>query len=134
MKFELKKPNINSGLIAHLWKSSTRDLVNPTRDWVTGLSAAALVFVGGVAYIAFDFHTQFGAASDEQAIEVQPLIYRGAEVKAYAERYAQRERDFETLRKDRRYVPPPAVVVPADTVVEDGSETETPLADTPPTE
>ena len=132
MKFNLKKPNLRGTFIVNLWKSSTRDLVNPKRDWAIGLATATTLFLGGVFYIALDFYGQFIAPNESAAPQVQSLIYRDADIRELAKTYDGKEKIFIELRKNRVYVPP-APTAESDTEPLTGGG-DSSLADSPPTE
>lgn len=97
--------------------SRAGEFVNPLRDWTIGFIAAVLVFVAGIAYAALDFYVQFGAPRTEVTIEQTPVQYREKEVLYHTELYRERERLFDELRRDRRFVP----FVPQ--IVNDASDT-----------
>lgn len=80
--------------------------MNPNRDWLLGLTVAAVLFILGAGYIAYDFYQQFGVPSQAVVVEEQPVVYRSDEVVQYAELYEEKEREFNTLRARRPYVPP----------------------------
>ncbi len=131
MKLKFKKSKNGKAFFLTLWRNGVHDYINPVRDWTIGLAVAILVFLCGVAYISFDFYTQFGAPKDTVYVESQSVGYRDVEVKKYAEQYIEKERVFNELRKDRSYVIEVIPESPVSTSTEMGtlSEESAELAD-----
>jgi len=86
-------------------------LMHPTRDWIMGLIAALVLFVGAVFYAAFTFisHTQFTEQPGVVARSIDP--YNQEKIQAILAQYNERAIRFATLRD----VEPPSVPLDIDT-------------------
>ncbi len=78
-----------------------RDVVRAELHWSIGLGLATLFLILGVAYISFDFYTQFVAGDDEVVPVGTNSRYSAEEVERLAETYTKQEEFFNELRADR---------------------------------
>ena len=125
MKFNFSFKKNGGALFHNLWKGRVREYLNPMRDWLIILSSVAVVFLGGVGYIAFDFYHQLDTQAGNVTTEAKPAVYKEKEVIEYATIYTEKEQMFDTLRKDRNFVP----VVPVESEVTSEAEAESPEID-----
>lgn len=79
-----------------------REFVNPVRDWLIGLTCAFVILVCGVAYIAYDFHTQIIEREEGVTVSETPLQYDERTVLEQGSRFKEREALFNRLRNERK--------------------------------
>ena len=129
MKFSINKIFQRETLFSAFKKQDL--FLHQSREWIRGLVFAAVLFSGGISFILYDFYTQFYVSPESVEVPVQEVIYREKDVRAYADRFDAKEREFNALRMSRRSVAAPLPVsVPtpeATTTLE--AESELPLAD-----
>jgi len=106
MKLNLKK-------LTHFGKFSKKtslkkkgELINPSRDWIIGLSVATTVFLVGIGITVFDFYSQLYVSPNDSNVSKNSLMYRDSEVKSYSDLYDEKEKEFNELRQSRVYTPP----------------------------
>jgi hypothetical protein len=75
-----------------------RKSMHPIREWLIGLCAAVGVFLGGVAFIAYDFHVQFVLPPEVPEVGEAQIQYSERDVTFYADRYRARDARFMELR------------------------------------
>lgn len=78
-----------------------RNLVEPVRDWMIGLSCCVVLFVSGVVYVVFDFYTQVDVSYESVEVSVEAVSYPERDVVYYAEEYMKKEESFNQLREIR---------------------------------
>ncbi len=81
-----------------------REFVNPVRDWLIGLTCAFVILVCGIAYIAYDFHTQIIEREEGVTVSETPLQYDERAVREQGSRFKEREIIFNRLRSERKEV------------------------------
>lgn len=98
-------------------------LIHPIRDWTVGLITTFLIFVASSVYASFTFLELSKNVDTAVPIESSVVTYKQENAAEVLERYAERERTFETLRNDRSntVVPKPSSEESED---EDGGEAE----------
>lgn len=116
MKWSLKNIKKDHGVRSH----AGRQVMHPMRDWMIGLSGAAIVFVGAVALIAHDFRVQFILPPELNATTTVEVKYSERDVEWYAARFNEKDARFNSLRGETRLSVP---VVPL------GSQTQVDATD-----
>lgn len=115
-------------------ESASKEFMHPTRDWMLILGCSVFLFIGGVAYSAYDFYVQFGKPNEESLVEERYVRYRDKEVMSVAASYAEIEARFSALRSKKPIIPEaPAASSASNTPTQlEGVTTEnTPLAEIP---
>lgn len=85
------------------WKRINQGM-NPIRDWMIGITVAAVVFICGVSYVAYDFLTLLESTATEIETEDRPVTYHEKEVIEYAEKYTKNEQTFKELRAEKVFI------------------------------
>jgi hypothetical protein len=72
--------------------------MHPTRDWMIGLSGAALILLTGAAAIAYDFRVQFVLPPEAAPNTAAGVTYSERDVLYYAEQFQEKDARFDMLR------------------------------------
>ena len=112
----------------------TEYLIHPERDWLVGLAASVLLFVGGALYLGFDFLVQYESVDVRPVVDETVVRYRAVDAAHDLNEYRDRDAIFRSLRADRSHadimeeaVPPPTPETggepaSADSLAEEGVE------------
>lgn len=94
-------------------------IMHPERDWFFGFLAAAVLFLGGVAYAGFVFYSAWQYNPDAVEVDVAAVVYEKDLIREVTERYKAREQAFRALRRE-----PAAVGTTTPTIAPDDIEPE----------
>lgn len=100
-------------------KTSVQKLLNPTREWATGLVSTGVIFIIFAGYIGYDFYIQYEGVESATPVEESIVVYRQKDVAAILETYQNREKEFMRLRGIR----PQQIIIPVPSN-EDATSTE----------
>lgn len=109
----------------------TEHLIHPERDWLVGLVASVLLFVGGALYLGFDFLVQYESVDIRPVVDETVVRYRAVDAAHYLTEYRDRDTTFRSLRADRTHADPVVeeVVSPPSPETEDDPASIEPLAE-----
>jgi hypothetical protein len=126
---------INKKQIAELAKSILRrqrglkdpQLMHPSREWVTGLFIALIIFVLCALWSVQSFVRNRNISSEQVGVDVgETTVYRKSMVDAALQEFAKRETKFQALLNMSLPVSKPAEIKIPDTQVELAASTSEP--------